>query len=320
MAEKLDKYDERLVEKLSENARKSTTQIARELRLAKETTHYRIKRLQDQGVIQGFHAIINASSFGNHYFQVLLQLHKATKEDESTIVEYLRSQDSCANVQLLNGEYDVSCLLIHSNPGDVRQFVTRFNKRFGTLISEKTIHLIIKSHNFPIKLLPNGQTSRDAFYHGAPGERELDEIDHHILKSLTLDARAKSTDIAKAAGCDPQVVRYRIRKLEKDNILVGYSSTVDMTRLGKEIKQVFIMLNDPRATAGIIEFFASTQTIVTAYQLLGTYDLSVEIYVDNDLHLKRIMDEFRKNFLEKYVRFEVVRVYKNYKTSWSPYS
>jgi Lrp/AsnC family leucine-responsive transcriptional regulator len=56
----IDDVDRKILKKLQENARITNAQIARELNLAPSGIHERIKKLERQGFIRGYHAELNS--------------------------------------------------------------------------------------------------------------------------------------------------------------------------------------------------------------------------------------------------------------------
>lgn len=67
---------------------------------------------------------------------------------------------------------------------------------------------------------------------------DLDETDVKILEILMLDARLSSRQIAKRCGVSIGTVLSRIKKLEKEGIVTGYSSMLDHEKLGYELTVV----------------------------------------------------------------------------------
>lgn len=70
------------------------------------------------------------------------------------------------------------------------------------------------------------------------GLRQLDETDGKILKALTVDARLSSRQIAKQCGISIGTVLSRIRKMEDQGIVKGYSALLDHEKLGYELTMV----------------------------------------------------------------------------------
>ena len=66
----------------------------------------------------------------------------------------------------------------------------------------------------------------------------MDETDGKILKALTVDARLSSRQIAKQCGISIGTVLSRIRKMEDQGIVKGYSALLDHEKLGYELTMV----------------------------------------------------------------------------------
>lgn len=66
----------------------------------------------------------------------------------------------------------------------------------------------------------------------------LDETDVKILKTLLSDARLSSRQIAKQCGVSIGTVLSRIKKMEKEGIIKGYSALLDDEKLGYELTVV----------------------------------------------------------------------------------
>ena len=60
----MDELDYKILEKLNENARKSYREIARELKVSLSTISNRIKKLEDEKVIEGYIPLINQEKIG----------------------------------------------------------------------------------------------------------------------------------------------------------------------------------------------------------------------------------------------------------------
>jgi len=67
---------------------------------------------------------------------------------------------------------------------------------------------------------------------------ELNETDKKILQNLLEDARFSSRQIAKNVGVSVGTVLSRIKKMETDGIIKGYSAILDHEKLGYELTVV----------------------------------------------------------------------------------
>jgi DNA-binding Lrp family transcriptional regulator len=60
----MDEIDDKILEKLNENARKSYREIARELNISLTTVSNRIKRMEDEKIIERYIPLINQEKIG----------------------------------------------------------------------------------------------------------------------------------------------------------------------------------------------------------------------------------------------------------------
>lgn len=63
----LDEIDSGILRILQEDCRTPLDQIADKLRVPKSTIHYRIKRLEGEGIIEGYYARVNHAKLGRDY-------------------------------------------------------------------------------------------------------------------------------------------------------------------------------------------------------------------------------------------------------------
>jgi DNA-binding Lrp family transcriptional regulator len=69
---RFDKIDIHVLQAVQEDCRRPLETIARELGIPKSTVHYRISRLEQTKVIEGYFAKLNATKLGKDYLAVVL--------------------------------------------------------------------------------------------------------------------------------------------------------------------------------------------------------------------------------------------------------
>jgi len=318
-AKEMDVYDRKIMFELGINARASASSIAKKIRLPKETVNFRIKRLLKKGYIERFYAIINASRFGYQYYRIFFKLNKITPETEEKTIKYIRNEKSCANLRIMEGTYDLCFVSMHRHLNELKEFLHKFSKHFGDYIMEKSMHNIITSYKLNQKVLFPGKTEKIVFYQGKTNEYGLDSIDLKVIKLLSVNARMKLTDLAQTIKKDPRVINYHIKKLEQKGIIVGYFTALNLKLVGREFVQIDINLKNPDIIGAVIDFFDTTNTCIFAYEMLGKYDLSLELYVENDSQLRNILAEFKRRFFDHYMSYDVSRIFREFVINWSPF-
>lgn len=319
MPDRLDLYDKKILYELDLDARKSASAIAKKIRLPKETVNYRIKRLMRDKYVKYFYTLINASKLGYRYYKVYLKFHNLTTKTENQILNYLKSEKSCANLRSTEGSYDIVFLTMQKDPASLKTFMQNFMGYYGNYLLRKSIHVVISTYKLNQKFLYAGDSVSRKFYHGRISEEKLDKTDKKIISIISAEARSKLIDIAREAGEDSKVIRYHMKKLEKEGIINGYSAALDFNRYKRQFLQVDISLKDPGSLPSMIEYFDSTNTCLAAQELLGRFDLSVELYIEDDDKIKKITREFRDRFVESYFSYSTSRIDKEYFINWSPF-
>jgi DNA-binding Lrp family transcriptional regulator len=66
----------------------------------------------------------------------------------------------------------------------------------------------------------------------------LDETDVKIMKALIINARLPSRQIAKQCGLSTGTILSRVKKMEKEGIIKGYSALLDHEKIGYELTVV----------------------------------------------------------------------------------
>lgn len=86
VSDQLDRYDVRILEILSVEGRIPITDLARRVGLSKSPCQVRVKRLQAEGYIQGFRAILNPAKLGLE--QVAFVEVKLSDTSERALAEF----------------------------------------------------------------------------------------------------------------------------------------------------------------------------------------------------------------------------------------
>lgn len=102
----LDELDAAIIAELQEDARRPTTQIARELGRPTATVRDRIKRLEDRGIIQGYTAVIDLAKVG---LPIKALVHISTSGravKPEAFLQAIGDIPEVASVALVTGDYE----------------------------------------------------------------------------------------------------------------------------------------------------------------------------------------------------------------------
>ncbi|MCP4186274.1 MAG: AsnC family transcriptional regulator [Gammaproteobacteria bacterium] len=123
----------------------------------------------------------------------------------------------------------------------------------------------------------------------------LDRIDQFIIDELQHNARITLTELSNRVGLSKTPCQNRMRKLEKDGLILGYHARINRNRLGvRHIAFVQVTLSDTRSQA-LKAFNQAIQTIGEVEQchmIAGDFDYLLKIRTTD-------MDAYRSVLGEK---------------------
>jgi Lrp/AsnC family leucine-responsive transcriptional regulator len=122
---------------------------------------------------------------------------------------------------------------------------------------------------------------------------DVDDVDRAILHALQEDARNRSSDeIAERVGIAGSTVRKRIRRLESEGILKGYSAEVDYRRAGYPLRMLlFCTASIPERGALVPEILAIDGVVAVQELVTGERNLLVTAVGESDDDVTPIAQE-----------------------------
>ena len=100
----------------------------------------------------------------------------------------------------------------------------------------------------------------------------LDDTDVKILKTLTLDARLSSRQIARQCGVSIGTVLTRIKRLESEGIIRGYPALLDQEMLGYELTVVSEITVSKGRLLEVENEIARLPNVCCVYDVTGLID------------------------------------------------
>jgi DNA-binding Lrp family transcriptional regulator len=140
---KLTTADEQLLSVLRENARASTAEIARQLKLSRTTVQSRIERLERQGVITGYTVRVT-----DDYETGLIRAHilvTVLPKQMPSVVAALRAMPEVRSLHSVSGAWDLIAMGAAPSVGDMDELTDRIGAIDGV---ERTTSSIILSTKF----------------------------------------------------------------------------------------------------------------------------------------------------------------------------
>ena len=86
----LDEIDKKILAVMSINSRISIVELMNKINLTRDVISYRIKRMKEEGLIQGFRTSFNLNRIGYSYYKILLTFKNLDEKREKDLINFCR--------------------------------------------------------------------------------------------------------------------------------------------------------------------------------------------------------------------------------------
>lgn len=123
---------------------------------------------------------------------------------------------------------------------------------------------------------------------------ELDKFDRKIIDALRTNGRVTVTELAEIVGLTKTPCQNRIRRLERDGYITGYTALVDHQKLGKgHVAFVQVHLSNTKEHA-LIEFNEAVRKVAAVEQchmIAGGFDYLLKVRTADIGEYRRALGE-----------------------------
>lgn len=119
----------------------------------------------------------------------------------------------------------------------------------------------------------------------------FDETDEKILKNLLVDARQSARQLALKLGMSTVTILSRIKKLEKEKIIKGYTARLDHEKLGYNLTAVIEVIARKNKLVEVEEKLSGLENVCAVYDVTGSTDTLIVAKFKN----RGELSEFVKN-------------------------
>jgi len=318
----LDLKDRKILYELDLNCRQSNTQIGKKVGLSRQVVEYRIKRMEDEGVIQNYYTVIDTYKLGYTFYRYYINLQSISRKKKQEIIDHFVNYKNISTVATARGVYDLIVVFWVDDVAEFYDFWKKTLEKYGNRFSEKIFSLYIHGRGYPNSFLIYEESDVieplrvDSF--GVTKRINIDEVDYRLLNEMALKARIPLVDLAEVLGCSSQNVMYRMDKLQKNGLIQSFRTAVNLQELGFKQFKVNIQLRDFSKRIHIIKHLENSPSLDYFSVSLGLCDLEFELIVRDANHLLDIMDNISDEFPDAIRNYDYYSEIINYKETFLP--
>ena len=121
----------------------------------------------------------------------------------------------------------------------------------------------------------------------------MDETDHQLIALLRHDARLSVAALAARLGVSRGTVTNRMRRLEDDSVIVGYTVRLRPDVPRSEITAWMSIAVDGNQTRSVIASLLGEPGVATLHDTNGRWDLLAELRAENLQDLAKVLERIR---------------------------
>lgn len=321
--DKIDLKDRKILYHLDLNCRQSNTQIGKKVGLSKEVVYYRIKRMEEAGVIKNYWTAINSLKLGYYAFRIYINFLDVSSNIKNEIIRYFENYKNVWNLQSAKGPVDFEAILWTNDIYKFNQFWNKTLDKYGNYFEHYTVSILTQVICLKKSYLLYGSSKalNSEFYTiSCSGEPvKIDELDYHLLNEIATNARVPLVQLAERLNTSSQTINYKIRNLMKKGVILAFRVGIDISKLGLQNCMIDIYLKDHTKGNKIKDYLKLNPYVENIMDMtIGWCDLNFELVVKDINLLTDILDDIDGRFSSSIRKTNFWMAKKIHKERWLP--
>ncbi|MCA9460175.1 MAG: Lrp/AsnC family transcriptional regulator [Nanoarchaeota archaeon] len=328
----LEKKDTKIILKLDYRARDSFSKIAKELKFSKDFVINRIKKLEKDGLIEGYYSVIDYYILGFKTYKLYVKLNKIDLSLEKEILNFLKKEAEVRFLSFVSNDYDLIITYNVKKEEDFFRAYREFSFKFSNFISKKDLAIVNSQHHFKQPIFDNNEKVKgekreknEIFSSLSRKENEivsLNKSDIELLKIISLNAKIKFIDLARKLDKNSNSLLYALKSLEKRKIILGYRPRINFNKLGKSHYIINLNLKNMNSKnySKLFKLISSLNGIIYISECIAHFDLEFELVSENNFEMMKEINILKENSSEYLVDLKIRNVLETFAINYTPFS
>lgn len=122
----------------------------------------------------------------------------------------------------------------------------------------------------------------------------MDSHDHKIIAELRRDARLSLSDLEQIVGLSRATVRTRIKKLEDQGAIIGYTVVLAEDMQVHPVRGLMMLAIEGRGTDRISRVLGGIGAVRAIHSTIGKWDLIIELGAETLEVLDQVLSDIRR--------------------------
>ena len=311
MAAELEQIDRTILFELSKDAGQSLSEIAKKIRRSVPTAEYRIGKLMERKMIRSFLTLIDYKRLGYTNYFIYWTLRNMNAKKEGALIADLAKDENVNAVFRWDGTWNISVGILARDVFELSGIVARIKERFSANIDKEAFTVHLGAHHFGRNYLVSEKERPVMEITPITGGKvesvEIDKVESRILRTIRSGARLPTVEIAEKTGLTPDIVRYRMKRLRKEGVIVGASVLFDYSNFYPMYR---VLLSTRGMTAKkeheLFAFLGQRKNIFRAMKTFGAYDIAIDAEFERVEDFRAFLFELKDKFSDLITHHETL--------------
>jgi len=284
---------------------------------------YRIKRMEEEGIIRGYRAIVDLHRLGYYTYRLYVKLQNIGPHGSGGVLASLSSLPNFLWGIETTGRWDLELLFVARNNAHFSAILSSVKQKLGRFMKESVVSSTMVNYHFGRRYLAGAKKEFDfvPLYGFEPEIELIGRKDFLILKFLSEHGDASLAEIGKACGLTYNGAKRHLESLEGRKIIQSYRLWLDYKKLGRQYYKALLSMDgmDEKLEKKMISFCENEPSVQYIVVCSGGWDAELEAEVESEEEFRGILLRFRDAFSDSLRDFEILHAYNELKMDYFPF-
>lgn len=294
----LDSYDKKLLHELDKDATLSLKELSKVVRKSKQFVSYRLKRLENEGLILGYSAVVDVTAIGFFCFRVYVDLQHMTQESTVKFVKRIQHFPEVVQVNLLRGRYDVALYVVVPELMQFRELWDKILLEYKSQIKSHLVFTYAPIYNFSKPFTKNFRL-RSVKGIGLAKSQTINSSDWKLLELYSKNVRRPYLELATELGVSSYYVKKRITDFISQGIISGTGIDLNPHVIKNKFYTISLSLVSMDVLDNLYKYCSSQKQVYQINRVIGGDDFEIKVMIKDKEELLDLIDRIKKRFLGK---------------------
>lgn len=318
---KLSTRDREVIAAAQMQAGKPVSEIRKLCRYKEHSVRYSLQRALDQGLIVR-RCFVNLNRLGFNQYELYFSLSAGKKESRAALIKSLGDLECVSWVGQLGGDFQYGLNLAARSIAEVSRLFSGLSEKFGALFQEKVFAERISFTYFGNKYLTaKPRAAAPMSYSASSDIYAIDATDRRILSEVTRVGEGSSRLLARKLSMPQTTVDYRLRKLEKSGVIVGYYFELQPRELGIQSYMLLVCMKtiSEKTRKAFEQFCLQHPNVVIQIHCMGSWDFEVGVDAEDPMQVTGIVENLYDRFGAEISWVKTLPAFRNLKVAEYPF-